>query len=334
MKSKILVVLVLALVATSLLWSTALAAGEPSPPEQRKKGLGSARRYICTSYTRKTSGSIRKGTRVSVYIPDKLKNGSKAPVMVFLHGFLMVAPQIYQDLINHTVYQGNIVICPQINPGGLFKMMRDTDQNVMMQRAVDNANRGLDMVRSLADLGEVVVCGHSLGGLLGACWMASGGIRPKALVLANPSTDATTGMPDFVSGLVNIKPIDWKGKAKAVDVPVMILTGNQDTIAPKSQAVALYDELANAPSRVVYCLRGDDHGSPDLMADHNAIMCDDGIVPSFLMNFAGGDAEVDATDYRYYWAAVDAAFAGRTGLRFRMGKWSDGKRVRRVRKLR
>jgi dienelactone hydrolase len=313
--------------------ASSVAPTGATPPGQPGKGFGSRQAYICRGYRRLTGGSTWDGTRVTVYVPDRLKDGDKAPVMVFLHGFMMAAQQAYIDLIRHSVFQGTVVICPGINVGDPLRIAVDTDQNVMMRRAIANANRGFSMAGSMSDMDKVVVVGHSLGALLGACWIGAGGARPGALVLGNPSTDSKAGIPGFVSRFVKIKPIDWKAKAKEVNVPVTILTGDQDSIAPESQAIDLYRELTGAPSRAVYCLRGDNHGRPCLRADHNAMMCRGVFVPSFMMNMVGGKARVDAADYRYYWAAVDAAFAGVIYPRFHMGNWSDGETVKPVARL-
>jgi len=315
-----------AALAASLLMAVSPAlACPPSPPGQPTQGYGSAARYICSSYKRLEQGSFTKGTKVTVFVPDKLKGGSKAPVVIYLHGFMMVAPDIYLAHIKHLTNQGYIVVFPSYNLGGFTGMLKDTDQTKMMQRALVNANAGLAMVAGKADLSDVTVFGHSLGGLLGACWEASGGIRPKAVVLANLATDATAGMPSFVKGLISIKTLDWKRLARGTTGKALVLTGIDDKLSGPAQARELYAYLTGASSRVLYCLQTDKHGNPDLVADHNACISDDGWMPDFIMDLAlGGDGEVDATDWRFYWAALDAALDGQGSLAFDMGSWSDG----------
>lgn len=46
------------------------------------------------------------------YLPDQLKYGSQAQVVVFLHGFVALISNLYQTHIEHVVKQGNIVIFP------------------------------------------------------------------------------------------------------------------------------------------------------------------------------------------------------------------------------
>ena len=38
----------------------------------------------------------KNGTRVWYYLPDKLKNVKSAPVVVYLHGMILLAPDIYE----------------------------------------------------------------------------------------------------------------------------------------------------------------------------------------------------------------------------------------------
>ena len=40
-------------------------------------------------------GDTNAGTRCWVYIPSVLKNGTTAPVVVYLHGFMAIVPPIY-----------------------------------------------------------------------------------------------------------------------------------------------------------------------------------------------------------------------------------------------
>lgn len=49
-----------------------------------------------------------------------------------------------------------------------------------------------------------------------------------------------------------------------------------------------------------------------------------GIVPDFLMNALGGDAEEDTADWRFYWSALDQLLAGNATPTFSMGNWTQG----------
>ncbi|MBN2077987.1 MAG: carboxylesterase family protein [Spirochaetes bacterium] len=309
---------------------------QPTPPGQADYGYGSGESYICNGFTEIVFGSGSDGSRVWYYIPDTLRNGSTAPVVVFLHGQLCIAPDIYMAHIEHLAKQGYIVIYPQFNKGGLLglmsDLMTDADQNKYLSRAITGVNSALSRIGSMADRNNVTLYGHSLGGLLSLAW-SSDAWSPKNIVLADACVDAKAGIPSFVQFMVKIVEIDWKTKIASTVCPVIVLTGNDDTLAPSSQALDIYDRLTNASSRVVYQLRTDTHGSPDLKADHMAPISDDGWMPSFIMEIFGGDGEVDATDYRFYWAALDAALNDETAVTFDMGCWSDGRAVNGVARM-
>jgi len=289
--------------------------------------------YICSGYTEHEFGDRNKGTRVWYYIPDELKNGDSAPVVVMLHGMILLAPDIYEAHIEHLCKQGYIVIFPQFQRGGigglLHDLMLDPDQNDHLERAIDATNLALSMIGAKADASKITLYGHSLGGLISLCWSADAWI-PNSIVLANPSIDSTSGMPSFISWLINIVELDWKSKIGAITCPVVLLTGNDDDIAPPSQVIEIYDALSAANSKTVYQLQTDKYGRPDLLADHMACICDDGWIPSWMMNMLGGDGEVDATDRLFYWKALDEVLKGQTSVDFDMGEWSDGTPVKPV----
>jgi pimeloyl-ACP methyl ester carboxylesterase len=333
MKRRYTCILLATIAVCVALGSQALAQVGPTPPGQPDRGYGSKKKYICSTYERIVGGDYWEGTAVNVFIPARLKHGSSAPVVLFLHGYLAVFPELYLDAIKHMTNQGYIVVFPAYNLLNPFKLLADTDQNVMLQRAIDNANRGLAIAGSRAELGNMIVFGHSLGGLFSVCWNGAGGPRVREVVSANLATDSNQGLPDFIKPFIKIIPVDWRGYAAKVDIPVMILAGNQDTISGVSQATDMYNALTAAPSRVLYCAQGDDHGQPALMADHNASLT--WFIPclGWILQAAGGAAVLNAMDYRYYWAALDAAMAGKTKLRFDMGAWSDGVAVKPILQL-
>lgn len=122
-------------------------------------------------------------------------------------------------------------------------------------------------------------------------------------MLANPST--ATEVPADVP--VQIVPIDIAALAPHVDVPVFLLTGNDDTIAPPAQATALSDQLTAAPAREVWMARTDLRGLPFVSADHAA-----------PLNGVRG-LGYGLLDQRFYQAAIAQAQAGATTLRFDFG---------------
>lgn len=313
--------------------STATAA--VTPPGQATTGYGSSAGYISPPATSRFVGNPfdpGAGDWCWYYQPRTLAEGTRAPVVIFLHGFALMAPEIYDRHIEHLTRQGLIVVYPQINKGGLLGILSDFDQNLMLDRAIAATNRCLDRLGSRADRSAMYLYGHSLGGLLASVWASRPAAPPvRAIVLANPATDAFAGMPSFLVDLLGdaLVPIDYVTAAAATTAPVVVLTGDGDTIAPSTQALELRDALVHT-SAAVYQARSDAHAGEGLSADHMAPIENDGVLPDFLMQLFGGTARTNALDYRFYWAALDAVIAGQTAVTFDMGAWSDGVPVRSI----
>ncbi len=299
------------------------SSSPPSPPGRQASGFGSTANEICSNYSTGTFGSISDGTYTYYFIPSVLKNGSTAPVIIHLHGTMLVGPEIYWAMIKHWINAGYIVIHPQYNKG-FTGILSDTNQYDQIARAVAGANEALSRVGAIADRSKIFLWGHSTGGLISLCWEAAGGPAAYKKILAAPCTDpnANAGF-----GQPSITSLDFWAMAPATTCPVIIMNGSSDTIAPLSQQCDAFRALTNAPSKVVYRAQEDTYGDPDLPANHMASTTDTGIVPSFIMDMFGGKGVEDAIDYRYYWAAMDAALAGNNRLTFDMGKWSDGRAV-------
>lgn len=310
----ILTTLMLILTAGS---SFAMGVRPPGPPSS---GYGSDEAYICSGYDTTTFGSMTEGTFTYIFVPDTLKNGSSAPVLIHLHGAMLLGPEIYWDTLKHVLNQGYIVIHPQFNKG-LTGLLSDTDQNEMIARAINGVNEALNRLGSTAETDHIYIYGHSLGGLIAMCWEGAGGPAVAGRVLAHPNTDPDTG-----GGFVpDITMLDFEALAPAAQGPVTILGGNQDTIAPLVQQIEAYTVLSGAGPKKVWYMHSDWYGSPDLDADHMAPINDDGIIPGFIMDMIGGDGEVDALDYRYYNAAIDAMLRDQVvDVPWNMGQWSDG----------
>lgn len=321
-----------------LSFNLAVAGGDPAPepPGQAVSGYGSSADYICSGGTEYRSGSALNpwgGIWCWYYVPDQLKYGNEAPAVVFLHGMTLQSPDIYKGHIDHLVKQGYIVFFPQINKGGIIGMLTDTDQNAMLRRSVTSTNDAIAKLKSelgdILDEDNIFMFGHSLGGMIAACWESAAdwdGLNPvdiKGKCLANPSIDMSA-VPDFV----NPVPLDIQ-RAYLSTAPAILLAGASDTIAPTdSSVIALYQNgLVSTAAKSVYEAYSDDHGDPALDADHMASIQDDGFMPGFMMDLLGGDGEEDAMDYRYYWAAMDAVLDNQTNLSFNMGEWSDGEPV-------
>jgi len=170
--------------------------------------------------------------------------------------------------------------------------------------------------------------------MLALCWSdRADAPQPRNMVLFNPCIDFSAGgMPGM-----QITELPWESMCKSTTCPVMLLSGNEDVIATQAQAMEIYDKLTNTEFKVAYQLQADTYGNPDLRADHMAPICNDGVITGVLLDLVGstigGDGEVDATDFRYYWTALDAALNDEMAAVFNMGAWSDGRAVRAVKQL-
>lgn len=298
-----------------VLLATASPAWAATPPARQSTGYGSTEGYVSAGATRFEAGSANDGSRVWWWVPTTLRDGATAPVVIYLHGFSLTDPEPYQAHIDHLTREGYIVVYPQFNLTGLG-IFSDNDQNQMLARAIVSTQAALTALGAQA--GDLHLFGHSLGGLLGSSWMGRGGPAVDSITLANPSTGA--GAPSFVT----VTPIDWQQAAPATTARTMLLTGDGDTIAAPSESVSLFNALTGASSRIVYEAHTDAHGSPRLDADHMSPIQSSGSIPNFLLAFFGGNAEQDAMDWRYYWAALDANVDGQRTITHDLGTWSDG----------
>ena len=203
--------------------------------------------------------------------------------------------------------QGYIVIYPQFNTD------YDLDQNVMLDRCVASTNVALAAIGSQVETDNLVLYGHSVGGIFCVCWEGTGGVPVKALVTAQGNMNPCAGgMPAFVCPLIT--KLDYQTLAPSMICSAILLWGDADiSFATWGQQLDAFNSLTNVSSKVIYTSQNDDYGDPDLTADHGA-----------------PNPPVDTLDYRYYWAALDAALDNQTVVTFDMGLWSDGNSVKPV----
>jgi len=238
-------------------------------------------------------GGEAAGEKVTYYRPTQ---SGKRPTVIYLHGFSLPAPEIYKPHIDRLVALGYVVIFPAYN---IVPTFFDLNQYNMLDRAIDAVDEAYAACSNYIDTNNVGLFGHSLGGNMAAAWKARGGQDVQRVFLANPSTDA--GFVGFITTQLNHTQMAPQTTAR-----VMILTGNQDTIAPSSQSSNLYNLMASAASRVVYQAVT----TSSLKTDHMAPIQDDGWAPGWMMDIFGGRGTNDALDSQFYWPAFEAFMAG------------------------
>lgn len=282
-------------------WKSLAAATQPGQPSS---GPGSQEHYISVGYKTYVLGEARDGSRIWYYIPDTLKHGGSAPVVIYLHGWTAYVPDYYLGQLEHLLAQGYIVLYPQYQKSGLLGIMTDLDQTQFLDRAVASVRSALTVLGPLAETQDIVISAHSAGGLLGYCWNGSGAPEARALILNNASLDSDASVPNFVP----LQVLEWTACAEQIRVPLFFLTGEEDPLQVDSPAGL--QAAVNAPTGAVFMARSDAHGSPALVADHTAPLV--------------GRDDADTLDFRYYFAGLDQVLAGKTALTFDLGSWSDG----------
>jgi alpha-beta hydrolase superfamily lysophospholipase len=177
-----------------------------------------------------------------------------------------------------------------------------------VDRIVANVAVALDALGPAADTSQLYVYGHSAGAAFGSVWEHNGGIAPRGIVLAHPSIDlASIPVP------VAVTPVDWAAEAPSTTAPVVVLTGDADTIAAPAESVELFGYLTGARSRVVWQARSDATMYPPIAADHLAPLAP--------------PVGADTLDWRFTWAALDQMMAGQTEPVFDLGRWTNGQPV-------
>ncbi len=261
------------------------------------------------------------------FVPDRLKNGSSAPVVVMLHGGMFGDVSLYRGHIEHLCRQGILVIFASYLRedlrGGFEDLVLDGDHGMYLERAIAGTEIALERIGPMADRDQVFLFAHSSGSTLALSW-PNQAWRPRGMVLANPVFDPRAHMPALFSWMLRIKPLDWKTAAHAVLCPVFILCGEEDEIGPCEDSLEIQDALYMAPVKPVFRLSSDRWGTPPLKAGHLASLSSVDRHPEALLRLFGQTVAVDTADFRFYWSALDALLAGESRVSFDMGSWSDG----------
>src|SRR5258706_9606708 len=132
------------------------------PPVQPTSGPGGA---TCqhASLTKKSFGT--RDTQFWLFEPAA-PVPETAPVVIFLHGWGVMQPHLYEAWIDHIVRRGNIVIFPRYQAGWLTSTRTFTPNAIT---AVKAALRELETGPHVRpDRQRVAIVGHSMGGSIAA----------------------------------------------------------------------------------------------------------------------------------------------------------------------
>lgn len=310
--------------------STALAV---NPPGQPSHGPGGAD-YICGRVIKTMHGT--DDLTYYLFEPDAPKPDT-APVIVFLHGWGGINPDYYATWIEHLVRKGNIVIYPLYQSWSSLLttnrftsncLQAITDAIKLLQDRDQGKEQGQDQQSShytRPDLDKFAIAGHSVGGVLAlniaSLARQSGLPVPKAIMSVEPRRMPLLALEDFS-----------KIPSRAL---FLVVAGDRDGLSA-NDAVMLFRSVTQIPfqNKDFVTLVSDDNGTPSLIADHLAPVCNAVGTGMFMTG------DTNALDYYGTWklldALTDAAFYGKnreyalgnTPQQRYMGKWSDGKSVK------
>ncbi|HTF68896.1 MAG TPA: alpha/beta hydrolase fold domain-containing protein [Edaphobacter sp.] len=317
---------------------------KPKPPVQALHGPGSSEVSSHSIVRVKIADGGQGGW---LFLPAE-PSPNKAPVVIFCHGWSAILPRGYQAWIDHLVMRGNIVLWPNYQDDLI------TPTRVFVPSAVAAIKAGLQILQSgqysvRPDLGRVAVVGHSAGGMvaagIAARATAEGLPKMRALMPVEPGDSQRGGVASVPLADLSTLP---------ADILMIILVGQEDTSVGTYDGERILHESTSVPesNKALFMLHSDDHGSPELVANHytpSATLDPDG---SFAKEpYKPGSSRntidigvVNTFDYLGTWRLLDqlldAAFApeGRNRLFqdpsiLNMGTWSDGVPVKRLTRL-
>lgn len=284
-----------------------------------------------------------------------------APVIVFIHGWGGMSPNIYGGWIEHLVKRGNIVIYPRYQENLRTNTHTFSDNAIAATKAALQELQQGNHVK--AQLDKFAVVGHSVGGILSANLAA---------------TAQANGLPK-VRAFMSIEPGKTWTRAERISVPLadlsaipkdtLMLTviGDQDRLAKDIDAKKIFNGASQVPldNKDFITMVSDDHGTPPVAATHFApasrvnLVEDETRAQGFLAqrirerllarqssNTSEEDSQadvessspsgVDVLDYNGLWklfdGLTDAAFFGKnrqyalgnTPEQTSLGSWNDG----------
>ena len=258
---------------------------------------------------------------------------ARAPVIVFLHGWLSINPGIYGAWLEHLARRGAIVISPRYQTDittPVVDFLPNARQAIA--DALDVLSTGSNLIRP--DFDRFALIGHSAGGNLAAqlaAVLVSPLPTPRAVVCMMPGEVLPQSEPrlDRIPG----------------QTLLLVVAGDRDRIVGDHRARQIYQEATAIPAdRKEYVLyRSDRSGPLSLVADHTAptgalLDLDTGDGPFRQIQMT--QATVDPLDRYGFWRVTDltlrAAFSGQTldeatqnGALIRdLGHWGQGEPVR------
>lgn len=306
-----------------LFLTTILTAQErPAQPEQGPGGQ---------DYTFESAEMIHyQDSLVEYYWFEPKGLQSKAPLVIFNHGWGAKNPACYGAWIEHLVRKGNIVVFP------LYHDINDQTTQ-FTPSTVLITHHALELLEDKIDKTQFFLVGHSFGGVVAANMAAEYDRynlpEPAGLMLCQPGHGGMRKA--MLDSYANIPS----------STRIVIVMGEGDLIVYNDLAYKVYDETTATPSdrKTIMTQRIDWHGSTRIRATHAGPLAVNMSYDSGERNMIIGQSlewsRTDVVDFYCYWKLLDAliacsttgnyceyAFGGGTAQTF-MGEWSDGKAV-------
>jgi pimeloyl-ACP methyl ester carboxylesterase len=340
-------------------WCNLTHLFQPKPPQ--KPDYSSI--YTSPEYSVKSYGECNKGSYIEVYQPGNpyLGENGKPKVVIYLHGFDLGASQIYGSHLIHLVKQGYYVFYPNYQtgfcsfPSKLWQTVAELAEEVIGDGLIDSQEKWLNnalqsVTSAYGTVGftsdtelDTYLYGHSLGGLFALSWAYyvqqesyPSNMLPLQVVVADPIPNtAISGVPGQLGQLLEkiTDDVDIEVTGSALTMPVAILHGNNDWVAPKDEWQEPFTYIATEQKKM-FLSYTDQHGCPGMYANHEQATVDTSFFPPFLaLTVLDGIGVENDLDWRYIWHGLDQVI--RFGVRadqleFDMGSWSDGTPVKEI----
>ncbi|MEW6045865.1 MAG: alpha/beta fold hydrolase, partial [Bacillota bacterium] len=214
----------------------------PSPPVQPGYGPG-GHEYPYGAVRRRVGGTGAE--QYWIFEPAE-PAPTRAPVVVFLHGWGAMVPDPYLGWIQHLVRRGHIVIYPR------YQETLATPPPAMTDHAEAAVKAALEtLVRDggiQPDLEYVAFVGHSLGGVIAANLAAraapAGLPQPKALMAVEPGDPPRTALA-FARGQPSI--LEDYGRI-ARQTLMLVVVGDRDRTVGEETARIIFRDAGAAPA--------------------------------------------------------------------------------------
>lgn len=298
--------------------------------------------YISPTYTSLIFGEHKDGNYIKAYIPDtpyRVRETQNLKAVIYLHGFALGVPGLYEAHLLHLVKQGYFVFFPDYqkdnyvddNPCtiedevdlietvlySLFSKPEDwikaaitSTSNAFNNVEVPDTEQRQTLNQSNAD---VYLFGHSLGGLFALSWphyltQDQQQLKPLQVITADPVPDSLSNLPLIVQGLLRVPPFKY---LKFVQYPISIKDTGKSVDMPVAILHGNEDTIVSpcswehpfdfiaSPKKKIYFSNSDNHGAPTLSADHNQSVTNTSALLSNWLASALGGAKNKADDLNW-----------------------------------